>query len=265
MLDEAASEELGRLKELLSASEQQLAEANFQLEAALRANILSSAELKARHDRKCDEYLKSIQALQQTIQQNSDASAILSERDLLRSAYQQSNEHGSALSIKVAHLQHVNSQLKQQLDTLACDSSSPAPSTTTTTSASVDRARALSMEVQVLKRELADARARAVAVDRQSNGRSHDSPAFFISERQYSLLVEENAQFMQTNAQLEQHVETLKRQLHSSVRSQQLRASRADEMSLSTLDTLFEFCVGLGQRLDGLEAVITQQLRRNEQ
>jgi hypothetical protein len=262
MRDDAASEESKRTEALLSASEQSLEEAKVCLDDALRSNALSSAEWKARHERKCDEYLKTIEALQQTIQQNSDVSAILSERDRLRSAYHESNEHASALSIKAAHLQYANSQLKQQLDALARSSPSPAAAATASpTVAPVDKARNLSVEVHVLKRELADARSRAVAGEGQDSRRSHEPPAFFITERQYSLLVEENAQLIQDKAQLARHVEALKQQLYSSIRSQHQREDRADEMSHFTLDALCEFCVGLGQRLDGIELAVMQQLR----
>jgi hypothetical protein len=56
MRDEAAAEESKHVKELLLTSEQSLAEAKSQLDDALRSNILSNAEWKSRHDRKCDEY-----------------------------------------------------------------------------------------------------------------------------------------------------------------------------------------------------------------
>lgn len=56
MRDEAAAEEVKHVKELLLTSEQSLTEAKSQLDDALRSNILSNAEWKSRHDRKCDEY-----------------------------------------------------------------------------------------------------------------------------------------------------------------------------------------------------------------
>jgi cell division protein FtsB len=121
------------------------------------------------------------------------------------------------------------------------------------------------LEVHALKRELADVRARANSVEPKDDGLARATPAFFITERQYSLLVEENAHLMQTNAQLEQHVATLKEQLHASIRSQQQRISKADDMRHAALDALYEFCVGLGQRLSSIELAIVQQLQSNDQ
>ena len=215
-------------------------------------------------------YLKTIDSLQQILLQNKDASAILSDRDRLRTAYQESNDHASALNIKVTRLEHANSQLKLQLDALTRESPSPTRAFSSNTTASLEKSRSLSIENQVLKRELADVRASGsrsslAAADCQDSRGSHGPPAFFITERQYSLLVEENSQLMQTNSALEKHVETLKQQLASSIRSQNEREKQSDEMGHFTLDALCEFCVGLGQRLDKIEVFIMQQLRSNSQ
>jgi hypothetical protein len=215
-------------------------------------------------------YLKTIDSLQQTLLQNKDASAILSDRDRLRTAYQESNDHASALNIKVTRLEHANAQLKLQLDALTRESPSPTRAFSSNTTASLEKSRSLSIENQVLKRELADVRASGsrsslAAGDCQDSRGSHGPPAFFITERQYSLLVEENSQLMQTNSALEKHVETLKQQLASSIRSQNEREKQSDEMGHFTLDALCEFCVGLGQRLDKIEVFIMQQLRSNSQ
>jgi hypothetical protein len=257
MQEESTSEESKRLNRLLASSEQSLTLVKGQLDHALRSNILTITESRTRNVRKCDEYLQTIDELQRTIEQNSAASVVASERDRLRAAYQEAIDHASALNIKVSQLQHANAQLKLQLDVLLRDPSSTASSATSHTQVSADRTRALSVEILALKKELADARSRAVAVEHQN---SDATPAFFITEHQYSLLVEENAHLMQTNAQLVNQVETLKQQLQLSMRSQQLREHSADELSNFTLDALCDFCVTLGQRLDSIERSVMQHL-----
>ena len=257
MQEESMSEESKRLNRLLASSEQSLTLVKGQLDHALRSNILSITESRTRNVRKCDEYLQTIDELQRTIEENSAASVIASERDRLRAAYQEAIDHSSALNIKVSQLQHANAQLKLQLDCFLRDPSSNASSASSHTQVSTDRTRGLSVEILALKKELADARSRAVAVEHQS---SNATPAFFITEHQYSLLVEENAQLMQTNAQLVNQVETLKKQLQLSLRSQQLREHSADELSNFTLDALCDFCVTLGQRLDSIERSVMQHL-----
>jgi hypothetical protein len=261
MQEELKSEESKRLNGLLASSEQSLTLVKGQLDHALRSNILSITESRTRNVRKCDEYLQTIDELQRTIEQNSAASSVASERDRLRAAYQEAIDHASALNIKVSQLQHANAQLKLQLDVLLRDPSSTASSATSHTQVSADRTRALSVEILALKKELADARSRAVAVEHQN---SNTTPAFFITEHQYSLLVEENAHLMQTNAQLVNQVETLKQQLQLSMRSRQMREHSADKLSNFTLDALCDFCVTLGQRLDGIERSVMQHLPREQ-
>jgi hypothetical protein len=270
MRDEAASEESQHLKHLLACAEQSVADTRRELDNALRANILSVAEWRSRYDRKCDEHMKAIDELQQTIQSTTSSSrdaaalAIISECDRLRAACQESNEHAAALNLKVSHLQHLNAQLQQQLDTLQPTSPSPAPSTFSHAQVSVGRSSALSLEVQALKRELAEVRARASAVEHRGNGRSHEIPAFFISERQYSLLVEEHAQLLDTNSQQLQQLNALKQQLRKVILAQRQHDAAAAAAAPPShagadlmLDALFEFCQGLAQRLDSVERAVS--------
>lgn len=268
MRDETMSEESRRSDHLLASMEQSLAEAKNQLTDALHANLSLNTEWKARHDRTCNEYMETINALQETIQQNSNLSLVSTERDQLRVPHDGSSDDVSALNLQVSRLLHANALLEKQLDALTLSPPAPVHSAASQLQGSVERARGMHMyalEVHALKRELADVRARANSVEPKDNGQSRATPAFFISERQYSLLVEENAQLLQTNAQLEQHVATLKEQLRSSIRSRHQRDSKADEISHAALDTLYEFCVGLGQRLDSIELAVKQQLQSNDQ
>ena len=266
MHDEAVSDESMHLKHLLACSEQSAADTRRELDEALRANILSSTEWRSRYDRKCDEHLKEVHELQQTIQEiksssrDAAASAIVAECDRLRAAYQESNDHAASLNLKVSRLQHLNAQLQQQLDTLQPAPPPPAPSALTHMQASFGKSSALSLEVQSLKRELAQLRARASSADNRDNGRPYETPAFFISERQYSLLVEEHARLLDTNGQLLQQLEALKQQLRQVVLAQRQHdaaaaaaATQRDTGKDLTLDALFEFCQGMTQRLDGIE------------
>jgi hypothetical protein len=271
MRDEAAAEESRHLKHMLACTEQSVADTRRELDNALRANILSVAEWRSRYDRKCDEHMKAIDELQQTIQSTTSSSrdaaalAIISECDRLRAACQESNEHAAALNLKVSHLQHLNAQLQQQLDTLQPTSPSSAPSTFSPAHVSIGRSSALSLEVQALKRELAEVRAREFAVEHRGNGRSLEIPAFFISERQYSLLVEEHAQLLDTNSQQLQQLNALKQQLRKVILAQRQHDAAAaaaaappsDAGADLMLDALFEFCQGLAQRLDSVERAMS--------
>lgn len=268
MRDETILEASRISNNLVASMDQSIVDVKRQLDDALCANLALSTEWKARYDQKCNEYLETINSLQETIKRNCSPPEVTTEHDRLHVALQGSSNDASALNRQVSDLLRANAQLKQQLDALTLSSPAPVYSAASLSQGSFERARGIHMyalEVHALKRELADVRARANSVEPKDDGLARATPAFFITERQYSLLVEENAHLMQTNAQLEQHVATLKEQLHASIRSQQQRISKADDMRHAALDALYEFCVGLGQRLSSIELAIVQQLQSNDQ
>ena len=242
----------------IASMQQSLEEVKSQLGDARRENTSLNIEWKAFHNRKCDEYLKTISELQQTIQRNSSISAVAAQRDRLLVAYEGSSDHASSLNHQVSQLLHANAQLEQQLNALSLNSPPPGHSAAIQLQGSNERARGSTVEANALK-------ARAASVEPR-DGRQLTTPAFFITERQYSLLVEENAQLLQAKMQLEENVEKLKQQLRASTRAQQLDCSaEAEEARNLTLDALHEFCVGLGQRLGSVELAIAQQLQSNGQ
>jgi hypothetical protein len=265
--EEEHSGECGHLKQLLACSEQSLHETRALLDEALRSNVLSNSEWKARHDRKCEEYLKTIAVLQRTIQQYNTPATIASERDRLRAAYEESNERVSALNLQIQQLQHYNGQLKQQVDILKRNSSSAAPFASGGSGKPADKSTLSGqlLDFSAFNSVTPRYHARSAAANEPDEGNLREPPALFISERQYSLLVEENARLIQNNAALLQDVASLKQQLLQNVHPHEQHKTAVEQASEHALEDLFQFCLRLGHRLDSIEYAVRQQLLNSKQ